>query len=147
LSVFCPSEIFFGGFFLSFFGGSMLGMFGFSPIFWIVSFAIQAVVKQLAKFGAAHDWAQTKAYVAQKVAVWVPGTLADGVAVEITDTLVDALQMLTQSGKAITEIVEDVLKKDWQEALKDVADLVAAVGKEVAPNAGELADKLRKHAA
>lgn len=124
----------------------MLSILGFSPVFWGISFVIQAILKQLDKWGDEHDWKKTKMYLEEKVSLWLPGQFFDGVAVDIALTLVDALQVLTQAGKPLQEIIEDIVKKDWKEALKDIATLLEAIGKEVAPGAGELADKLRKSA-
>lgn len=94
---------------------------------WAVGLAIKFVVRQLAKYGKAIDWAMVKKDFGDRVAAIVPGFFFDDEARGAVAAVLEACEDLMKSADAIEKILKLVADEKFSEAFEAVKQLLLAV--------------------
>jgi methionyl-tRNA formyltransferase len=95
-----------------------------------MGFVISFVLKQLEKFESKIDWEKVKADIDVRVRALVPGTWFDDEAVELANTVIDAIAKIMASSGQTKNILSLVANKKYSEAGKIIQDLVLKAWKD-----------------
>lgn len=91
---------------------------------WIVSAVIMFILREVASFGKATDWASIKKVIDARVNTMLPPFAQDGVD-SVVNAVVDCFAGALTDVADLEKLSNDVLASNWPQAIADLEVLIA----------------------
>lgn len=106
---------------------------------WLINIVVGFILRQIAKAGAAIDWAALKAQTDAAVRAVVPGDWFDDEAVAVVNEVLDACQAVLADKDDLEDLLRKLAASDWTGAVAALKALLLTVWHPGSTDAGKRA--------